>query len=75
MAYSDSNDDPIRREAIALWLAMFDAPPPEETDGCVMLDMIVRRLEAKDYVRLYAADSARGLTWPRPENGASLASR
>jgi hypothetical protein len=55
----------MRREAIALWAEVFDEPAPAGMGTSDMLAVIVRHLEVKDYARLYAADRARGLTWPR----------
>jgi hypothetical protein len=55
----------MRREAMALWAAVFDEPAPAAMATSEMLGSIVRHLEVKDYARLYAADRARGLTWPR----------
>jgi len=43
------SDDPIAREAVHLWCAVFGEPPPVTGDGKLMLELIIRNLPQLDY--------------------------
>jgi hypothetical protein len=60
----------LRAEARALWVAVFGEAPAIEADARLMLDIIVRHLEPKEYLRFSSAERARGLAWPQdPSKG------
>jgi hypothetical protein len=61
----DDVQEAVRREAASLWHAVFGEPPAGDADGAEMLEVIIRHLETKDYARLYAADRAPDIVWPR----------
>ena len=54
----------ITKEARDLWLEVFGAPPGDEVDEGRMLEILLRRMEAKAYTRLTPAARSRNLTFP-----------
>jgi hypothetical protein len=63
----ETREDRIRREAKALWRAMFDKPPPDD-DGETLLKKLVQRGEPQRYGRLHRAQlNDPTLVWPRGE--------
>jgi hypothetical protein len=64
----ETREQRIRREASALWRAMFDEPPPPEDDGGALLEKLVQRGDPQRYGRLHLAHlSDPSLAWPRDE--------
>lgn len=47
-----ARDQKISEEAAALWLQLYREPPPPETDGRVLLQMILQGLPHTSYGRL-----------------------
>ncbi len=47
-----SRDQCIYEEAVALWDALFDEPPPAVVDGAELLQMITRKLGHPAYRRI-----------------------
>lgn len=48
----DGRDDKIYEEAAALWRALHGGPPPADTDGAMMLDLLLGGLPEAAYERL-----------------------
>jgi hypothetical protein len=48
-----------------LWIETFGEAPDPDIDGPQLLDMLMRRTEAKSYKRLRAASRTSNLSWPR----------
>ena len=52
---------------MALWLCLFEGPPPSD-DGGRLFELIIHRLPQLDYSRLISAATTRGLTFPKNES-------
>lgn len=48
----ETRDQHIYQEAAALWQALFQEPPPAQTSGTTLLDIIARRAPVPPYDRL-----------------------